>query len=236
MASLLQTIADMGARLEELRQQITYMGQTHTQVQGRIPYSYRPVHAVPLQPAFSSSTYSQPAVFSSPPGFSQPLVAPHTSRTPRPSYSSHVTRPTRHNRSISAHSVSASTATASSPSTPYPTVPLSAVLQPQEVVTFQVILHKGEEGQPVYGTMEAVFDGAQLTITKSDYVPSMVSTISAKPGELLYRFIDGLKEAGHLKRTFTVAPWKLCSVVRDGSPVTLEVLRRRHLQNSASTL
>ena len=213
MATLLQTIADMGARLEELRQQVTYMSQPQTPVQGRIPYSYRPVHTVPLQPAFSSYSHPQPAVFSAPPGFSKPLTA---------------SRPSRHIRAPSAQSAQ------SAQSAPYPTVSLSAVLQPQEVVTFQVILQKNEDGQPVYGVMEAVFDGVQLRITKSDHVPSMVSMTSAKPGELLYRFIDGLKEAGHLKRTFTVAPWKLCSVVRNGSPVTLEVLRRQHLQNSAS--
>ena len=38
-------------------------------------------------------------------------------------------------------------------------------------------------------------------------------------------FIDGLLEKGHLKRRFSVAPWRLCFVSRDGVEKTLEELR-----------
>ena len=208
MTSLLQTISDMEARLAELRQQLSYQGQGHGQGRrqgyGRVPYPYvRPPHVNAV-----------------------PLQPPHSAHvlpfSPSSSHPSHPSHPPRSSYPPRSSRVSA----------PYPTIPLSAVLRPQEVVTFQVILHKDENGQPVYGTMEAVFDGEKLKITKSDYVPSMVDVQSVKPGELLYRFIDDLKQAGHLKRTFTVAPWKLCSVVRDGNTLSLEVLRRQHLQSS----
>jgi hypothetical protein len=61
----------------------------------------------------------------------------------------------------------------------------------------------------------------------------MVGVQSSKPGEILYQFIDALKESGHLKRSFTIAPWKLCTVVRDGQTQTLEELRRVYLASGA---
>jgi hypothetical protein len=48
---------------------------------------------------------------------------------------------------------------------------------------------------------------------------------TAKPGEILYKFIDELKNTGHIKRTFTIAPWRLCFVERDGVRKSLEELR-----------
>jgi hypothetical protein len=55
----------------------------------------------------------------------------------------------------------------------------------------------------------------------------------AKPGEILYRFMEELHSAGHLKRMFTVAPWRLCVVTREGLEVTLEELRRQYLATKA---
>ena len=109
-------------------------------------------------------------------------------------------------------------------------MPLSAVLLPNDIVTFQVILRKGEDGQPVYASFDALYDASCLKVVRNDLVGSMIDQQSLKPGELLYRFIEALKEGGHLKRTFTVAPWKLCTVVRDGVSVTLESLRRKFLE------
>jgi hypothetical protein len=97
-------------------------------------------------------------------------------------------------------------------------------------VTFQVILRKGDDGQPVYASFDALYDASCLKVVRNDLVGSMIDQQSVKPGELLYRFIEALKEGGHLKRTFTVAPWKLCTVVRDGVSVTLESLRRKFLE------
>jgi hypothetical protein len=48
---------------------------------------------------------------------------------------------------------------------------------------------------------------------------------SSKPGEILYKFIDELKNSGHIKKTFTIAPWKLCFVERNGIKKSLEELR-----------
>jgi hypothetical protein len=217
--SILQTIAEMEARLAELRQQLVYQGQNQgtSAVRGRIPYAYShraPMNPVPLQPPHSHTIYERAPVY---PLRGRPRTAPVSSGR---------------------------VATAAIPapvglgvigsSAPYQTVSLSSILHSQEEVTFQVILRKDENGQPVYATLTAVFDGTQLTVTKSDWVTSMIGTPSAKPGEILYRFIDGLKEGGHLKRTFTVAPWKLCSVVRGDSAVTLEELRRRFLHSASA--
>lgn len=113
-------------------------------------------------------------------------------------------------------------------------VSLSDLLENDEEVVFRVIVGKDSDGNPQYTTSTATFDGTQLTVTQSDLASSLVNQQSSKPGELLYMFIDALKENGHLKRTFTVAPWKLCLVERDGQLVTLEQLRRDHLSQSNS--
>jgi hypothetical protein len=110
-------------------------------------------------------------------------------------------------------------------------VGLSELLDPNEQVTFRVIVSKDSEGNLQYTTATATFDGTQLTVTQSELTPSLLQQQSSKPGELLYKFIDALKENGHLKRSFTVAPWKLCFVERDGQLVTLEQLRREYLSS-----
>jgi len=56
-------------------------------------------------------------------------------------------------------------------------------------------------------------------------VSSLIGMTTQKPGEILYRFIDELKNGGHIKRTFSVAPWKLCFVKRNGVEITLDQLR-----------
>lgn len=109
-------------------------------------------------------------------------------------------------------------------------VSLSDLLETDETVVFRVIVSKDADGNLQYTTAKATFDGTQLTVTHSDLTPSFVNQQSSKPGELLYQFINSLKETGHLKRTFTVAPWKLCFVEREGQLVTLEQLRRDHLR------
>jgi len=107
----------------------------------------------------------------------------------------------------------------------HPTMSLSDVLKKDESVTIQVGTGKDAEGKFTYTTAQATFDGTDLTVTACELVEPLVGMKSSKPGEILYRFIDELKNAGHITKTFTIAPWRLCSVVRNGSTMTLEQLR-----------
>jgi hypothetical protein len=102
---------------------------------------------------------------------------------------------------------------------------LSDVLEANETVTIQVGTGKDSEGKFTYTTATATFDGTDLNVTECELVESLVGMKSSKPGEILYKFIDELKNTGHIKRTFTIAPWKLCFVERDGIRSTLEELR-----------
>jgi hypothetical protein len=102
---------------------------------------------------------------------------------------------------------------------------LSDVVHKDEVVTIQVGTGKDSEGKFTYTTAKAVFDGADLCVESCELAPSIVGLKSSKPGEILYKFIDELKSTGHIKRTFTIAPWKLCFVERSGVRKSLEELR-----------
>jgi hypothetical protein len=101
----------------------------------------------------------------------------------------------------------------------YRTIPLSEVLRNGEEV--HIRLHLPQED----ASLVCRFDGEILEVCGSEHVPSMIGLKSAKPGELVYRFMDELKAAGLLTRTFTVAPWRVCFVQRDGVEVTVESLR-----------
>lgn len=102
----------------------------------------------------------------------------------------------------------------------YRTVALSDVLHNGEVVHIRLHLSREEDA-----TLVCRYDGETLEVCGSEHVPSMVGLKAVKPGELVYRFMDELKAAGLLTRTFTVAPWRVCFVVRDGVEVTVESLR-----------
>jgi hypothetical protein len=102
---------------------------------------------------------------------------------------------------------------------------LSDVLKADEQVTIQVGTGKDAEGNFTYTTAQATFDGTDLNVTDCDLVGSLVGMKSSKPGEILYKFIDELKNGGHIKKTFSIAPWKLCFVVRNGVRQSLEELR-----------
>jgi hypothetical protein len=107
----------------------------------------------------------------------------------------------------------------------HPTMTLADVLEKDEVVTMRVRLPRREGEEEAETTVVATFDGTDLAVTECELVESLVGTKSAKPGEILYKFIDELKTGGHIKRTFTIAPWRLCFVTRDGEEKTLEALR-----------
>lgn len=102
-------------------------------------------------------------------------------------------------------------------------VPLSALLKVNEEVTFFVYVEDGRER--IRATAASTFDGTNLVVKNCDLVPELAGMKTQKPGEILYKFIEELKSGGHIKRTFSVAPWKLCYVVRDGAELTLDQLR-----------
>lgn len=105
------------------------------------------------------------------------------------------------------------------------TMSLADVLKAGEEVTLQVGVGKDSTGNLTYTYATGTFDGTDLTITKCDLASALVGMKSAKPGEILYKFIDELKESGHIKRAFSIAPWRLCFVERDGVRRSLEELR-----------
>lgn len=107
-----------------------------------------------------------------------------------------------------------------------PSMTLSDVVKANETVTIEVIIRVPTgSNNATLANATTTFDGTDLVVKECELIPSLVGMKSSKPGEILYKFIDGLVSAGHLKQKFTVAPWKLCYVERDGIKVSLESLR-----------
>lgn len=242
-SALLANITDMQSRLLEMQQQLASQLQrekggrdrdshsTHRVPRGRVPYSYDRggyVEPSPSTPAANTSIRLQHAH-----SVNIPAHAGRVSRPPRVSEDSDLPLPRAPRPHGRVQGRSRPKPQEEKKEVRYETVPLSSVLQNDEEVTLRVIVKKDEEGQPVYTTTTTRFDGSVLTVVASDLVPQMVGVQSSKPGEILYQFIDALKESGHLKRSFTIAPWKLCTVVRDGQTQTLEELRRVYLASDA---
>ena len=105
-------------------------------------------------------------------------------------------------------------------------IALSDILSTDEEVTFYVNTGNDSNGHMTQTTAVATFNGTDLNVSSCDLVPSLVGLQTQKPGEILYKFIEELKNANHIKRTFSVAPWKLCYVVRNGQKQTLDELRK----------
>ena len=103
---------------------------------------------------------------------------------------------------------------------------LSDILQNNEEVTFTINTGKNNQGAFTTTTAVAVFDGTNLKVTACADIPSLVGLTSSKPGEILYKFMNELKEANLITRTFQALPWRLCSVERDGQRETLSNLRK----------
>jgi len=108
-------------------------------------------------------------------------------------------------------------------------ISLADLLSNGEEVTIQVNTGKDADGNFTTTRALAVFNGTELSVTKCELVPSLIGSSSVKPGELLYKFINELKDQGHISRTFTVPPWRLCSVQREGKCLSLSDLRQLHL-------
>ena len=103
-------------------------------------------------------------------------------------------------------------------------IPLSEILTSGEVVTFGIFTGRDENGIKT-STVLATFDGTDLTVTECATVPSLVGLKTPKAGEILFKFMNGLKEAGLIENTFNALPWRLASVQRNGQKVTLAQLR-----------
>lgn len=110
-------------------------------------------------------------------------------------------------------------------STPHPTLTLSDVIIKNEKVTIQIKTGVDDNGVQSFTTALTVFDGTCLEVVECALANSLVGMKSSKPGEILYRFMEELKEGGHIKSTFGIAPWRLCFVERNGVRVSLEELR-----------
>jgi hypothetical protein len=107
-----------------------------------------------------------------------------------------------------------------------PPMPLSEILETGETVTFGIHTGRDAQGGVTTSFLLTTFDGTDLTVTECSTVSSLVGTKSSKPGEILFKFMHGLVDAGHLQRTFNALPWRLASVMRDGQRMTLAQLRR----------
>ena len=103
---------------------------------------------------------------------------------------------------------------------------LSDILKNNEDVTFTINTGKNAQGAFTTTTAVAVFDGTNLTVKACADIPSLIGLTSSKPGEILYKFMNELKEANLITRTFQALPWRLCSVERDGQRETLSNLRK----------
>ena len=103
---------------------------------------------------------------------------------------------------------------------------LSDILKNNEDVTFTINTGKNAQGAFTTTTAVAVFDGTNLKVKACADIPSLVGLTSSKPGEILYKFMNELKEANLITRTFQALPWRLCSVERDGQRETLSNLRK----------
>jgi hypothetical protein len=217
--SVWATLSDLQFQLGEVKQLLSYQTGEAVQVSGRPRYQSRR----PWAPRQRHSTVNTSVPLQ------QPSSAPSSGQRRYPQHRGDAPRQRFYQRQAQHSSSSQDQVPRERPDP----VALSDLLEENEQVTFRVIVAKDSEGNPQYTTAVATFDGSQLTVTESQLAPSLVQQQSSKPGELLYMFIDALKENGHLKRTFTVAPWKLCFVEREGQLVTLEQLRRDHLTQSS---
>ena len=129
--------------------------------------------------------------------------------------------------STSATSATNGTSAASASTDTHRMVSLSDILTTNEEVTFYVNTGKDAKGEFTKSTVVTTFDGTNLTVMRCEHASSLVGLQTQKPGEILYKFIEELKNSNHIKRTFSVAPWKLCYVIRDGQMMTLDQLRNK---------
>ena len=160
--------------------------------------------------------------------YTQHVQAQHAQHAQQTSYSQHAhasqsqSQPRAH--ASQSHASHAHASHASQSQDQQAPIPLSEILTTGEVVTFGIFTGRDENGIKT-STVLATFDGTDLTVTECDTVSSLVGLKTAKAGEILFKFMNGLKEVGLIERTFNALPWRLASVQRDGQKVTLAQLR-----------
>jgi hypothetical protein len=107
--------------------------------------------------------------------------------------------------------------------------PLSTILHENEEVTVNIgtIWDAKAKTHVQFTTLTTVFDGKELVVTAAQdkAAESLIGMKSEKPGNILYKFRDALLAAGVIKKEFTIAPWKLCTVSRGGKSYNLEEIR-----------
>lgn len=104
---------------------------------------------------------------------------------------------------------------------------LSDLLQEGEEITMRIIVGSEADGYPKFASAILLYDGSQLTVKSCEKAPELIGKASEKAGALLYQFMDLLHEKGLLRRKFSVAPWKLCFVTRNGESTSLNKLRKQ---------
>jgi hypothetical protein len=121
------------------------------------------------------------------------------------------------------HSEASATGTAT---VPVP-VALSAILNSGETVYIEAPVSRGPDRKfNKFATMETTFDGENLVVTACESIASLVGEKSDKPGTLLFKFFNGLCDAGVSDcRGTKLAPWKWCHVLRGDDKITLDALR-----------
>jgi hypothetical protein len=102
----------------------------------------------------------------------------------------------------------------------------SDLLKEGEEVTFEIGIGKNEEGILTIGSCKTKYSDGAFTVTDCPLMSSFNGQTFDKPGALLYKFLDLMRDSGVCKwKASSVAPWKYCSVQRNGKRVTLEQLR-----------
>jgi len=108
---------------------------------------------------------------------------------------------------------------------------LSTLLNENEEVTFSVGLGRDDRGMhSQFTTLSSTFDGKEFLVTSAveKCTKEMIGMKSDKPGAILFKFIELLYENSIIHEKFSIAPWKLCSVIRGGKRLTLEYLAKQN--------
>ena len=108
---------------------------------------------------------------------------------------------------------------------------LSTLLNENEEVTFSVGLGRDDRGMhSQFTTLSSTFDGKEFLVTSAveECTKELIGMRSDKPGAILFKFIELLHTNSIIPEKFSVAPWKLCSVIRGGKRLTLEYLAKQN--------